>query len=357
MLSLFSCHPTKSSNLKKTVNADILSGITVTRTQGLDSDKVTFVFSTRENWRIFKLDSVNAIAKALPDTKIANDSIVQLSVKHANTRYYFKVVKNNLDSVIVAETVLPMKGQPNFRDLGGMVTMDGYRIKWGRLFRSGALDSLTKDDLEYMKSAGIEFDIDFRRVNEYKNGDVLPEGVKLLRFPISTPPSPNSIISWLNKKDAIALDTMFIPLYKSLVMDDSCKIQYRSFLNQLATTGKSTVYHCSAGKDRTGFATVLLLSALGVDRHTILSNYLETNQYISIAANSYIVGINKKYKDNRGELLRRSLTVNYQYIQTSLDLIDHMKGGMEMYLSEKLEITPELIQALKKEYLDNYPKK
>jgi protein-tyrosine phosphatase len=335
---------------------NILKDITLTRTQGLKIDTVTFVFSTPEDWRIYKLDSLTALAKSLPDASTKNDS-VKLLFNHANTRYYYKVVKNNQESVIMSETALPVKGQTNFRDLGGIVTEDGHNIKWGKLFRSGALNKLTLPDREYVESAGIKVEIDFRTDSELVNSkDSLPKDLELVRLPISTPPSPDSINCWLNTKSIIALDTMFIPLYRSLVNDPVCQKQYTRFLNQLATTGKATVYHCSAGKDRTGFATVLLLSALGVDRQTIISNYLETNLYISNAANSYIRGINRNYNDNRGELLHRSLTVNYQYIKTSLDIIDNTKGGMKAYLYEKLKMTPELIQALKKKYLDNYPK-
>ena len=352
VLCVTSCRQSNSTKPVPVAGPNIQQYVTVTRIP--QSDTVIFVFSKKDTWSIYTLDSVNGKAKATADI-ITNDSVVLLRVKDANARYYFKVVNSKNESATLTETVLPIKGQPNFRDLGGLITTDGYSIKWGRLFRSGALNKLTPADVAYMKSAGIQIDIDFRRPEEYQQAqDRLPEGVKLVNLPIKTPPDDNSTAKWLSTKDALALDTMFIPLYRSLVTDPLCQSQYAHFLNRLATTDSATVYHCSAGKDRTGFATVLLLSALGVDRHTVVSNYLETNQYISAEYSSYVAVINKQYGDKRGGLLSRSLLVNYEYIKTSLDIIDKMPGGMDGYLKDVLKVDAE---ALKLKYLDNYKKK
>jgi protein-tyrosine phosphatase len=348
VLCLVSCQPANPTKQTTVIRPNIQQYVTVTRTPA--SNIVTFTFSRRDNWRIYTLDENEKVI----DFTTTSASVISIRVKDATTRYYFRVMNSRNESAIVAETVLPIQGQPNFRDLGGLVTMDGYSLKWGRLFRSGALHGLNAADRAYMKSAGIEVDIDFRTKSELVNADdSLPIGVRYINYPISTPPSPDNINKWVLAKDAIALDTMFIPLYRSLVNDESCKIQYTRFLQQLRT-GKATVYHCSAGKDRTGFATVILLSALGVDRQAIISNYLETNQYISTAANVYVENINNQYKDKRGELLRRSLMVNYEYIKTSLNIIDKMPGGMTGYLKNILKIDVEI---LKSEYLDNYKKK
>lgn len=348
VLCLVSCQASNPTKQTTFIRPNIQQYVSVTRTPA--SNIVTFTFLRRDNWRIYTL---NENAKVI-DLTTTTASVVNIRVKDATIRYYFRVVNSRNESAIVAETVLPIKGQPNFRDLGGLVTTEGYSLKWGRLFRAGALHNLNAADRAYMKSTGIEIDIDFRTNNELINTyDSLPIGVKYINYPISTPPNPINVNKWLQAKDAIALDTMFIPLYRSLVDDESCKLQYTRFLQQLKT-GKATVYHCSAGKDRTGFATVILLSALGVDRHTIISNYLETNQYISAAANSYVENIDKQYKDRRGELLRRSLMVNYEYIKTSLNIIDKMPGGMAGYLKDVLKVDVEI---LKVEYLDDYKKK
>jgi protein-tyrosine phosphatase len=351
IISLASCQRSDLAKVSSTNCNNIQQYVTVKRNPG--SDTVTFVFSKMDNWRIYKLDRLNAKAKDQPNlTTTKKDTVARIIVENSTTRYYFLLKNSNNDSALVAETALPMANQANFQDLGGIICLDGRSVKWGCLFRSGALNKLSVADRIYMKSAGIKVDIDFRRYDEWRNAkDLLPSGVDTIRLPITTPPNDREINNWINRKDAIALDTMFMRSYICLVSDTNCQEQYHSFLKRLAS-GKitPTVYHCSGGKDRTGFATVLLLSALGVDSNTIISNYLETNQYLSAQANdSMINSVNARYNDKRGELMRRSMTVNYNYIKTSLDIVDKKYGGMQKYLNDVLHVD---VNFLRNKYLE-----
>ena len=338
MLWMFTC----ISTMNASVPGNIQQYVTVSRIAG--STSISMTFSKQDTWTIYQGTSPGTIDKK---TLVActKQSEIRISNLDAATRYYFLVVNSAGEEAIVSETGLAISGQPNFRDLGGIVTTDGHHIKWGVLFRSGALNALTNADKDYMKSVGIKRDIDFRNYEEKKTAvDNIPFGVDTLGIPIlTTIPSDADVKAWLVQQNKSALDTMFYPLYRLYVTD--FQYQFKYFCRQLETE-KGTVYHCSGGKDRTGFATMILLSALGVDIKTIMDNYLATNAYIEPAVKKEIAYLN--LHNINGELLRPSLTVNNAFLQTSLDMIDRQYGGMDKYIT-MLGIN---IDKLKKLYLE-----
>ena len=116
-----------------------------------------------------------------------------------------------------------------------------------------------------------------------------------------------------------------------------------NFLKHLLEQPTPQVFHCTAGKDRTGFAAALLLSALGVDRATIEHDYLLTNQL---------------YKRNHTgattlspEVLNIVWQVQESFLKASLEVIQQEHGGMHQYLSQQLKLTPAALQKLRASYL------
>jgi protein-tyrosine phosphatase len=118
--------------------------------------------------------------------------------------------------------------------------------------------------------------------------------------------------------------------------------QFGRFL-KLAEDDKTILYHCTAGKDRTGFATVLLLSALGVDRATVIANYLESNRH-NAAGNAQATAQLQKI-GVAPEVLAPLLTVDPDYIGAAMEVIDQQYGGMQHYLVNVLHINLEKIRA------------
>jgi len=171
-----------------------------------------------------------------------------------------------------------LQGASNFRDVGGYPTQSGQRIRRGQVFRSDHLAALTQADLAHLQGLGVRHSLDFRGVAESMATPYNIAGVE--RVPLAIEPT---VIARMQILVAQGIE----PTTEETV--DLMRETYRDFVNHNAATfgrflkhvlAHSTpqVFHCTAGKDRTGFAAALLLSALGVDRATIEHDYLLTNQ-------------------------------------------------------------------------------
>jgi protein-tyrosine phosphatase len=125
----------------------------------------------------------------------------------------------------------------------------------------------------------------------------------------------------------MAFDTLLIHANMAFVTD--FQEEFGDFLQHLES-GESFVYHCTAGKDRAGFATVLFLSALGVDKETILNDYMISNQYNVELIDGTIASVNNVGLN--GEILRPVLEVKLEYINKAYETIDNEFGGMSNYL-------------------------
>ena len=168
--------------------------------------------------------------------------------------------------------LLPLVGAFNFRDLGGYPTVDGRRTRWGKVFRSDTLHELSDDDLEVIRSLGLRTVVDLRTKGEaerdgrgvlqtepihYVNLSVLPEeGGESVAAPPAEDSGVGARYLWYLEAGAEALSTAF-----QLVADDGTH---------------PLVFHCTAGKDRTGVLSALVLGCLGVDRQTIIDDYMQT---------------------------------------------------------------------------------
>lgn len=150
---------------------------------------------------------------------------------------------------------------------------------------------------------------------------------------------------FLESNDADGLETVLIGDYVRMVnihQDD-----FRRFLEVLANTDNlPLVYHCAAGKDRTGLVTLFFLSALGVDLENIWADYLDSNRY----SEPTILRIIRKVTESgmNGELLRPLLEVRKEYLQAALDEIDLKYGGLQSFVIEVLKADCEKLQ---KKYL------
>jgi protein tyrosine/serine phosphatase len=200
--------------------------------------------------------------------------------------------------------LLPIAGAYNLRDLGGYTTTDGKTVKSGKLIRSGDLNMLTSRDQNYLFSTlGVKYVVDFRGWKARTDGanatlseqaaapDRVPSvGVTSVKIPTAIEESlmigsysdiiqdgtatPDTVIQKM--KDGYA------NLLTAASLNDSARTQYRAFFDTLlASSGDPVLFHCSAGKDRTGIATMLLLAALGLDKETIIRDYLLSAPYVA----------------------------------------------------------------------------
>ncbi|MBA1393807.1 tyrosine-protein phosphatase, partial [Lactobacillus sp. XV13L] len=170
----------------------------------------------------------------------------------------------------------------NFCDLGGLTTQDHHTIKTKQLLRSGELVGLDKDTKNKLREDyHLTLAIDFRRDFEIKERpDDQISGVEIINIDILKSANNNaSLEDFITIGASDQVDQHMLNIYHDLVMDPNAQAGYQQFLQLVLhnTTG-STLFHCFAGKDRTGFGAALILSLLGVDEAQILADYLKTNQ-------------------------------------------------------------------------------
>lgn len=178
-----------------------------------------------------------------------------------------------------------LEGAPNFRDLGHYSTAGGGSTVPRKIYRSEKLSALTDGDIEALRSMGVRTVIDFRGVDEaLGEPSRLPEGVTVVALPIevgNNSPIMQQLAS--GNVDSLQCVGFMQEANRSFVRDFSP--QYREFFRVLSDGGNyPVVFHCTAGKDRTGFASAMLLTALGVDWETVMADYLLTDQYLKPAA-------------------------------------------------------------------------
>lgn len=184
----------------------------------------------------------------------------------AGSRPYF-FLKDSADGtrVTVAERVLPLEHGSNFRDLGGYPAADGRTVRWGMLFRSGATPLLTEADLAEIAGLDLQQMIDLRSSEERQLAPSRVTGV------------PYTAVGYTFA--AVMPKGAFDPKVGYPAMVDLLKPQLRVLFATLLRKQAPLAYNCSAGQDRTGITTALLLSALGVPRETIVKDYLLSTQY------------------------------------------------------------------------------
>ncbi len=172
---------------------------------------------------------------------------------------------------------MPFAGATNFRDLGGYPTIDGGITRWGKVYRSDGLQSLTDDDIDHFEQLGIKVVYDLRR-DEERAG--LPNRVPSVGLCIMTPIIEAGVESF-DRASAVAQrdgEALLRGIYVNM-LDHSGSVIGTMFGGLTSHTGLPAVFHCHAGKDRTGLVAALLLEALGVDRETVLDDYELTATY------------------------------------------------------------------------------
>lgn len=239
--------------------------------------------------------------------------------------------------VVTAERLVPLAGTHNFRDIGGYQTSEGRQVRWGRVYRSDHLADLTDDDRTAIARLGVRVVVDFRGPHEHKVapsalpddgiidrverpiGDGAVEGVPLNALIV------NKTIDRFTVEDMTALYLDILRAHGEIfaeIMVTAADVERHAL-----------VYHCTAGKDRTGIATALLLSTLGVDRATVLDDFELTNRYRSRRRVEEL----RPELDEQGIDIDRFLplfTAQRRSLADALEVVVAEHGSLERYLIE-----------------------
>jgi len=314
----------------------------------------TLNFATAENRKIYIGESPETIDWENPITTSDERTIIFDNLK-TESRLFFGIENEKSERIILSERRIPLKKQPNFRDIGGLPTADGRRVKWGLIYRSGKLSKLNNSDLDYFANLGIEKVYDFRNnIEVEEDPDRYPEEVAIdyIRLPIGDPAGEEyeELVRQLRKGEleGAEMKARFEEIMASFA--DTLAEDFNPLVQDLIDNQGQTpiMYHCSGGKDRTGFATAIILASLGVEREVIFDEYLMSNYYrydlnrrnLRLAR---LIGIKQ-------EPLQYALVVYEDYLKAAFEIIDERYDGMDNYLEEKFGLTPEIRTKLKEAY-------
>ena len=234
--------------------------------------------------------------------------------------------------------ILPIEGGYNFRDLGGLITMDNKQIQPDLLIRTDELSNLTTKDLELLAAKNVKTIVDFRTSEERKTSiDKVPSTCENQIHMDIMAANMNAFMEKIQNGNS-DFKTMMTEFYSDLV---TCSVgikEFKRFFSILQNPKHtSVVYHCTAGKDRTGIATALILSALNVDFNTIEEDYLLSNQFLS-----------KKYAHYLEEKpsLADIFLVKEEYLHHAFETIQLKYYSVEDFLTDILYVDLDLMKCI-----------
>lgn len=255
----------------------------------------------------------------------------------------------------------------NTRDLGGIKTRDGKTIVHNKLIRGGMLIRATKEELDQLLAIPVTRVIDFRTPMETVDWpDPELDGVEFINLaPVkdfqtgitrekNTDSTIEAIIKETIVNDPDFTRKYFINFYEKLVDNEYAMGQYSKFIRLLAEDREgATFWHCTAGKDRAGAAAMIIEEVLGVDKDTILEDYMVTNVHLEKDMLAWIDKLSPMAsKEIVEQPVRDFFGARIEYIQAALNKIDTAYGGMENFLVEKLGVDDELRNRLRAMYLE-----
>ena len=264
-------------------------------------------------------------------------------------------IPSNLSENLREDTrKLPFTGAHNFRDLGGYKTSDGKTVKWGKVYRSDNLHSLTDEDLKYMERLNLKSVVDFRSDEERnEEPDRLTPDMTPILLPIKF--EPEGVTENLTRDLTFGnLDSSNLLRDFNIILVKEFTEEYREFFRHIVDNGgEPFLLHCTAGKDRAGFGSAMILTVLGVPREKIIEDYLLTNAYVSDHVDRKLLETElKTFFRADSDNLRKINFVEERYIQAAFDTIDSHWGGMDQYISEGLNLTEEDIGKIRNYYLE-----
>ncbi|MEU3017536.1 tyrosine-protein phosphatase [Nocardiopsis sp. NPDC007018] len=248
---------------------------------------------------------------------------------------------------------------PNFRDLGGHRTREGRTVRSGLIYRSDALHTITGPDLDVYQGLGLRQLVDLRTHHERDRlPDVVPEGAEYAVVGVQNAEAAGAnfvdLLSDPDRARAVfgggAAERFMREVYRALVSDTEALDGYRELVERAAKGPTSLVFHCSAGKDRTGWGAALLLTLLGVDRAAVTEDFLVSN---ARQANTDR-WMRQLSKDSQlpWEDVEPMTRVRAAYLDTAFDRVDEVYGSFDAYVAQGLKLSEGTLEALRTRMLD-----
>jgi protein-tyrosine phosphatase len=237
---------------------------------------------------------------------------------------------------------LNLEGASNFRDVGGYPASDGRTVRWRRIFRSNHLGHLTEADIEIVRGLGVKNAFDFRGVEERANAACKIREIEVHSLPIE-PTVVAALRARLQARALSSADALEImrESYRGYVRLNTHS--FRELFLRLIEATAPLVIHCTAGKDRTGFACALVLHALGVPDEVISEDYLLTNHFYRRDPNA-----STDLPDDVRQAIGR---VEASFLAAGFEAVRADYGDLESYFRDGLDLGPRERAELRARYL------
>jgi protein-tyrosine phosphatase len=261
-------------------------------------------------------------------------------------------------------TSLGIASLPNLRELGGYKTSDSSSIRRAVLYRSSQLYHISTGDMQKLTALKWKNDFDLRTLQERTTKpDELPSGVNNVSLDMLADASeenwvklgdllndPKRVSTVVGGGTAEAVTTMK-QIYCDMVTLPSSKTALKQLYTKLSKSGSTpAVFHCSSGKDRTGWATAALLSILGIPKETIIKDFVRSNDYI-LPMNQKVIDDFVKAGGEPG-IPPAIIGVKAEYLEAAFKEVQRVYGSMDRYFSEGLGIDAAAQKALRDNFLE-----
>lgn len=247
----------------------------------------------------------------------------------------------------------PLTYQKNIRDIGGMTGFEGKTIKYGRLFRGGALHKISDEDLEIIKSFHLTDIVDFRSDEEFTSRpDIKLDNVSYHNFPtfqekhrdVIKKEDDGNLLWFLDGPDG---HKHIERTYAGLVSTPIGIKAYTDFFNVLSQDNKVTYFHCSQGKDRAGLAAFMVEIALGVSMEDAIEDYLYSNVAMEDRIELLLEKVKDKpfYNDTYAQALRDVFASKVEYLNQAIEVMNQ-SGGIIKYMEDVLHVDIDRLRSL-----------
>jgi len=255
--------------------------------------------------------------------------------------------------------VLQFEGITNFRDLGGYQGADERTVKWGKLYRSGAFNQTSRSDLAALKKLKLATLIDFRSsIEKEEEPNILPDPTGFTVVEIPTLDDGNKamvgeIMKRIESGNFDGFDPNAAMLDANRQFASTFTPQFREFIDIILNQeGKPVVWHCSAGKDRTGFAAAILLRILGVSPDTVMADYMESKAH-ALEGRKTDLRLLRLFKgDEAADKLTVMLGVEEAWLNAAFYEIDRQWGDFDNYVATGLQLSPSNVEQLRSTLLE-----
>lgn len=263
----------------------------------------------------------------------------------AKDRQWFDLTPERGGSLRLADRLIQLQGAVNFRDAGGYRTADGHWVKMGEIYRSDALDKLTTADLAKLRRLSIRTVYDLRTESE--------RGAAPDRVPAGTAHVVADVLAGTTgfttmPTTAAEATAMMVGSEKFMVSGHTATSAYRTVFAGIADDdAHGVLFHCTAGKDRTGWANAALLTALGVPRSTVMADYLASNDYRAEANAAVLASM----PPQQAVVYKPLLDVRAEYLNSGFEEVTGAFGSFRTYEERALGLSAKDLNDLKRDLL------